>query len=185
MKTILYDNYDCRFDEAEQELLAMYGEQPTDDQVWDYINDNDRMNWEDMLAVVRDYEKAHGNPYWLAVGTSGQWYGKCRGGIVCESFEELLQKIGRDCDYFHIEIDQYGRLNVNCTHHDGTNKVTVKALTEKGTDLWNTYLNNWCCYYHHENPKRYKNEYDEYTYEQMHEVLFNSKTYSKNYGRVA
>lgn len=122
MKTILYDNYDCRFDEAEQELLAMYGGQPTDDQV---------------------------------------------------------------CDYFHIEIDQYGRLNVNCTHHDGTNKVTVKALTDKGTDLWNTYLNNWCYYYHHENPKRYKNEYDEYTYEQMHEVLFNSKTYSKNYGRVA
>lgn len=40
MKTILYDNYDCRFDEAEQELLDMYGEQPTDNQVWDYINDH-------------------------------------------------------------------------------------------------------------------------------------------------
>lgn len=186
---VLYDNYNSQcgikcYDEAKQFLSSIYDEQPTDNQIWNYINAQDQFCWDSMMDIIQSYEKKHSVKYWLAIGMVGQWYGKRRGGLICESFEELLQKIGKDCDYFHIEVDRYGRLNIKCTHHDGTNYVTVKALTNKGADLWSIYENGYCGYYHHINPKRYKNEYDSYTCAQMHKVLWNSKTYSKNYGKI-
>lgn len=178
---ILYDNYNLclYYDQAKRK-----NKQLTDDQIWGCINAQDQFCWDGMMAIIQDYEKAHSIHYWIAMGISEQWYGKCHGGIICSSFEELLQKVGRDCDYFCIKVDQYGRLSIRCAHHDGTNNIQVKALTDAGASLWGAYTNSYCSHYAWANPKRYRAKYDNYTEEQMHKVLWDSKTYSKNYGKI-
>ena len=77
----------------------------------------------------------------IVFGTCGRWNGNFAGGAVGD-FEEIYEKITRDCDYFNI-YDEGGHLYIKCSHHDGTNLFEVKILTEVGYERFNNWNNNW------------------------------------------
>ena len=64
----------------------------------------------------------------------------------CKNIEEAVYKCISDMDEVEIYEDQYGNLNIDAYHHDGTNHFTIKKKTDKGnrclhfTKLWNDYL---------------------------------------------
>lgn len=53
----------------------------------------------------------------------------------------MLYEFIKDCDYIHI-YDDKGHLYISATHHDGTNSVEVKILTEKGVELYDEWEND-------------------------------------------
>lgn len=178
-ENILFDNTDRNFDAIKAELQELNPNcNITDQQVWDYMSCMEQDEWEDMKSLMKGFD----NNGWLVLGTTGRFDGTRKGGFVAETFEEVLDKVCKDCDYIKVFCDEYHRLYVQASHHDGTNFVQVMSLTAAGKDLYDTWNSCTIGYYHNSNPRRYRMEYDSYDDEQIHEVLL-SKTYSRK--RVA
>ena len=174
-KNILFDNTERNFETIKAELQELNPEcNLTDEQVWDYMSCREQYDWDDMKSLMEGFD----DNGWLVLGTNGRWDGTRRGGFVAETFDEVLNKVCKDCDYITIFCDEYSRLFVEASHHDGTNFVQVMPLTAAGKDLYDTWNSCTIEYYHSSNPRRYRMEYDSYDEEQIHKVLL-SKTYSR------
>ena len=94
----------------------------------------------------------------LLVGYVGTWQGRMSGGIYVNKFDDLY-KFWHDCDYIKV-YEVGGRLFIEASHHDGTNKAELRCLTDKGQSY------------------RERHDYD-FTDEEMHAKLMNNSKYSK------
>lgn len=136
---IIYDNYDImdmyRAD-AIEECEANGNDTPSENDICErcVLLDND--NREEEFSNLETF--FNGERTYLAVGTVGRWNGTFKGGFIFHSFQELLNKVGKDCDYFKL-YDVNGHFYMQSSHHDGTNLVEVKVLTKRGED----YYQNW------------------------------------------
>lgn len=84
---------------------------------------------------------------YVVIGELGLWDGKHK--IVPTEFNSLVGAVhgclGRDTDDFEIMEDRYGNLKMNCYHHDGCNRFTIKRKTDKGLRCVNWSKNVWGC----------------------------------------
>lgn len=138
MKTnyTFYDNYNLEEleEEARENLAEMKeNDDPSDSEVWDEIYLLDEWNRDDAWAELDDI--FNGN--YLAIGTCGRWDGTYDGGFVFKTFKELMSRF-EDCVYFKIWIEN-NHFYVKGSHHDGTDMVEVKEITERGFQ----YYENW------------------------------------------
>lgn len=160
---VIYDNYniyDCYSNAAEEYLREEYPDkEPTTDAIWDLCYEYDETYWDDAKTEMESFFDKSDTP-WLAVGTVGRWNGTFAGGFVFNTFDELMRKIGKDCDYFNF-TDENGHFYMVCSHHDGTNSIEVKRLTKAGERL----LENWNYRY----DKRYS-----FSERVLHQKLFNA-----------
>lgn len=163
VERIIFDNTNesDMFDETKQFLIDEGNEDPSDNQVWDEVNFTLETYWDD---EKRELEKVFdGKRNFLAVGTCGLWNGTFAGGFAFSSLDELMSKALKDCGYFKF-WDENGHLFLQGWHHDGTNVVEIKELTDRGYN------------------KLYKWEYDfsDHTSEkEIHRKLFTDSHYSK------
>ena len=138
----IYDNYfnleienDARaylFDDYAEEEGWKTPEDIPDERVWDEIEFQDRMQWDDMKAELETlFEK---NVY-LLTGTCGRWNGPAQGGRFIRSVRDLLSCIDH-LDYIRI-FDRNGHLYIHGSHHDGNDDYELKRLTHKGYELAN------------------------------------------------
>lgn len=135
--TTIYSNYDLykNFDETKQFLIDEYEmEDPSDEQVWARINDDDGWAWDDAWDDLTSFFK---NKPVIMTGTFGAWNGTYKGGKI-GWFADLWYDLVKECDYVEI-TDNNGHFLIRCSHHDGTNNVEVKLLTDKATTL----VENW------------------------------------------
>lgn len=138
MKTnyTFYDNYNLEEleEEARENLAEMKeNDNPSDSEVWDEIYLIDEWNRDDAWAELNGI--FNGN--YLAIGTCGRWDGTYDGGFVFKTFKELMSRF-EDCVYFKIWIEN-NHFYVKGSHHDGTDMVEVKEITERGLQ----YYENW------------------------------------------
>ena len=99
----------------------------------DYMLDDE---WENFKYDMEHYLE---DRTLLATGYIGTWRGKLKGGKAIKSFNDLYD-LWKDCDYIKF-IDDNGLLCLTCTHHDGTNNIEFRELTDKGIEfLENTSL---------------------------------------------
>ena len=138
MKTnyVFYDNYNLEEleEEARENLAEMKeNDDPSESEIWDEIYILDDFNREDAWAELDDI--FNGN--YLAIGTCGRWDGTYDGGFVFKTFKELMSRF-EDCVYFKIWIEN-NHFYVKGSHHDGTDMVEVKEITERGFQ----YYENW------------------------------------------
>ena len=75
---------------------------------------------------------------WLLTGTMRLWDGDSQFNFVFQTFDEMLNRVGKDCDYFKF-WDENGHFFIKCSHHDGTNYGEIKYITPKGKRL----IENW------------------------------------------
>ena len=158
----IYDNYpNYKLDEVRKEMVAceVYEtvEEITDDMVYSWMDDENNLNWEDFkeeLTTFIDKQKHS----MLLVGYVGTWRGRMSGGINVNKFDDLY-KFWKDCDYIKV-YEVRGRLFIEASHHDGTNKAELRCLTDKGQSY------------------RERHDYD-FTDEEMHAKLMNNSKYSK------
>ena len=130
MKHVLYSNYYGWISEEEikQELIdcerVECEEEITDEMIWDKMRFLEEIYWDDLRwELERFFDKGDA---WLLTGSIGRWDGNYRGGYIFHTFEEFC-KCFRDCDYVEI-TDNKGHLEIECSHHDGTNFYEVNVF---------------------------------------------------------
>lgn len=135
-----YDNRDNYRDYAIMNILDMelyekeeyIPEEKIDEEI-------DNMFDSDFDSFKYDFENFIKTRTLLATGYIGTWHGNCKGGKVINSFNDLYD-LWKDCDYIKV-YEENGLLCLKCSHHDGTNYIEFRELTEKGKEfLDNTYL---------------------------------------------
>lgn len=137
-KRTIYNNYNLweDYEELARECLKENGiDNPTDQNIWDVIYDDDSSNW--VLEKERLIEFFSGGT-WILQGYNQLWYGNQRAGYVFTDFMDMFSKAMKDCDYVHI-WDENGHMYLECSHHDGTNLYEIKKITAAGI----RYLENW------------------------------------------
>lgn len=141
---VIYDNYDLSemFDEQKKFMEDDYGEEVSDDEVWEAIYDIDRMTFEEEFDALERFffGTDDDRPTFILFGNVGRWNGVSSGFNVFngEDFEKTYFDAIKDCDFVKI-WDENGHLYIECSHHDGTNNYEIKQLTERGK----AYLENW------------------------------------------
>lgn len=137
----IYDNYnlwnDSNVKEAKEVLLERDGnENPSDNDIWDELNDEDNINWkEEKYELLKFFDDGS---TWILRGTNGRWDGSHEAGTIFTDFMEMFNKAMKDCDYVKL-YDENGHFYFQCSHHDGTNCYEIKKLIENGIK----YLENW------------------------------------------
>lgn len=162
MKTILFDNYPgCGYDfsEMKNNLEESNGCAMTDEQVWQYIGWCEQDNWKAMLEELSTIENVN---YWIVRGKVGRWNGTSEGWSVFSTAETMLYDLGKDCEYFKIEIVD-GNLEIKCSHHDGENSTTARLLTLQGVRECDYWENDY-------------GEHADYSQEQILEFLWENHT---------
>ena len=117
-----------------EEWCEMNGIEPTDneDDFFDYCAEETRDNYEsdmDNIESCREYKVPV-----VVTGTLGLWNGRRK--IMPERFESVGDAISQ-CISRSDSISMYaeyndGRILVDCYHHDGCNRFSIRALSKKG-----------------------------------------------------
>ena len=131
MERVLFDNYDFEAydNEAREQLADMDYEDPTQEQVYEMTSELEQNDWDDADYEMRNFiEKGKS---FIAIGTCGRWDGTYEGGLIFGHWDDFKRRVFADCEYFKI-WDEKGHLYVKCSHHDGTNFLEIKELTDRG-----------------------------------------------------
>lgn len=139
---IIYDNYDLwetYSESAIDALVDMWGDEYTDDDVWNMIYDFDADDYSDEIDRLREF---FSDGTYIIFGTIGRWCG-CRTGFdVFDDFESAYNDAIKDCDFIKI-YDVNGHFYIECSHHDGTNYYEIKKLTDAGVRYYTNWDENW------------------------------------------
>lgn len=142
---LLFDNYDSEDYEMDECLL------------------------EDALDEIKE---CAGSGKWIAGGMIGRWNGCRKGYAMFDNFDKMFNAITKDCNYVKIEMEN-GKLMITATHHDGTNCLTCKLVTDKGYVVYD----NWN--YGHHSSLNGLGEYE------VLEKIFSNNLFSRNVPLVA
>ena len=134
----IFNNFDgYNFDEIKKELEEM-NDELTEQAVWDYISQQEQLEWEDMLETLAKTEEiAYG---WVICGSAGTWMGKIHAMDKFDNTGDMIRSITKDCDFIKVEYSTKGKLRITAAHHDGTNCFECKLLNYNGHntyDEWN------------------------------------------------
>ncbi|MCD8084437.1 MAG: hypothetical protein LUE86_13255 [Clostridiales bacterium] len=136
---IIYDNYNIwdLYHEDAEDYLCRVSENFSENDVWEEVVAMDQDNWETEKERLEIFFQEKSEK-WVLTGVVELWHGKYRSAFFFESFDEMMKKAGKDCDYFRF-YDENGHLYLTCSHHEGTNCYEIKAVTPEGV----RYFENW------------------------------------------
>lgn len=136
-KVTLYTNEitEEKVEYARQYLLEENGEEPTDSELWNFLNVEDDIDWD---VFEREYEKYFNTNNFVVKASLGRWNGRFNSGkILTSGWSDFVKIIG---EYDNISIvDNNGHLEVVGRHHDGTDYFEIRELTRKGDEYANGY----------------------------------------------
>lgn len=144
-KRTIYDNYDLYGSYAEDVIDQLREENPeevpSDDDIWERLREIDSEDFETAKKQLEKFFDEH-SVTWVAHGVNGRWDGAHSGGFLFSTFNEMWCKLTRDCEYFDI-WDENGHLFLKCSHHDGTNQVEIRKVTENGIQFHEDWEDHW------------------------------------------
>lgn len=136
-KVTLYSNEitEEKVEYARQYLLEENGEEPTDSELWNFLNVDDDINWD---VFETEYEKYFNTHNFVVKASLGRWNGRFNSGkILTSGWSDFAKIIGK---YGYISIvDNNGHLEVVGRHHDGTDYFEIRELTRKGDEYADGY----------------------------------------------
>lgn len=128
-ENIIFDTEAYTFDEAKKFLIEDRGiENPTDDEIYDEINEHNSIALEDERSEFAFRDKNIEGTV-IAIANVGRWNGRKAGIKILQGFEEIIDFMSR-YDSFKIYIDRYNIKAIG-HHHDGTDYVTFKEMRPK------------------------------------------------------
>lgn len=136
-KVTLYSNeFDSeRYEAARQFLLEASGEEPTNSEIFEELCVEDDINWDDFKSEYKEYFNTNN---FVVRANLGRWNGRFSSGkIMTGGWNDFLRVI-RDYDNLEI-VDNNGHLEIVGHHHDGTDYLEIRELTEKGDEYANGY----------------------------------------------
>ena len=109
----------------------------TEVELWDLVDygiyafNEDNFD-EDMDNIKETFESARYG--YVASGFCGLWDGRHAGGKFIEGMKDLRSTMA---GYDDVDIwDEDGDFVINMHHHDGTNVLTLREITDKGYEWW-------------------------------------------------
>ena len=166
IEVVLFDNYDCNFDEYKQDYIEnneIDGD-VSDQTIWDYISELEHIYWEDMLKGLGQFDNYR---KCILSGKAGTWQGKFEAAQIYDTIEEAICNSIKDCDYIKVWSEN-GHLYLQASHHDGTHNFELKLLTYKGWETWDSWNSSYCG----------ESLYNKSEYEVL-DMLFNCNLFSK------
>lgn len=127
-KRIIFDSEGYTFDQAKTFLIEEGIESPSDDQIWDEINECNEITIKDERFEFALRDKLIETPI-IIVADVGRWNGRRVGIKRLEHFEEIIDFMTR-YDSFEIYIDRYDIRAIG-HHHDGTDYILFRMLSDK------------------------------------------------------
>ena len=123
---IIFDSEAYTYDDAKKYLIEDQGiENPTDDEIYDEINECNRIAFKDdrfeFACRGKDIEGTI-----IAIGDIGSLNGRKDGIKILQGFEDVMDFMTR-YDSFKIYIDRYNIKGVG-HHHDGTDYLTFREM---------------------------------------------------------
>ena len=100
-KVTLYTNEitEEKVEYARQYLLEENGEEPTDSELWNFLNVDDDINWD---VFEREYEKYFNTNNFVVKASLGRWNGRFNSGkILTSGWSDFVKIIG---EYDNISI---------------------------------------------------------------------------------
>ena len=130
--TTIIDDYES----YRQDLADVDDRKPedvTDDELYSYINDCIKLDWDSVKDDIDYYDDKHPNSIYRVEGMLGLWDGKHE--IIPKDFKTLIDAvtacIGNDATQdVEIEEDDNGCLHVHYHHHDGTNNYQIYEVVD-------------------------------------------------------
>ena len=83
--------------------------------------------WDDFKTEMQRFLDEH---KCLVFGTVGTWHGQMHGGKFIRSFHDFCTLLN-SCDNIRI-YESNGHFHIVASHHDGTNYMEMKVLTDRG-----------------------------------------------------
>lgn len=120
----------CQYDEERTDYARNYlaeerdifPSEVTDDDIMDFINNEDEYTFDDELDEARIMDEEH-RPDILAVANLGLWNGRKTGYRELGSMEDVMYVGNHDYIHIYVEGDE---LKKSSTHHDGTNHMVFR-----------------------------------------------------------
>ena len=136
-KVTLYSNeFDSdRYEEARKFLLEESGEEPTDSEVFEELNVENDINWDDFESEYKEYFNTNN---FVVRANLGRWFGRFESGKIMTGGWNGFLRILQNYDYLEI-VDNNGHLEIVGRHHDGRDYLEIRELTRKGDEYANGY----------------------------------------------
>lgn len=122
-------------EEARENFQLDYDRDPTSDELSEYIDYAIRDDIDMTIEILDDIFFDHRV---LIIGSIQRWDGVRRGWNTYRTFHEAFEFITEDCDFVMV-YESDGHLYIKCSHHDGTNEIEVKTLTDDGEKFLDEY----------------------------------------------
>ena len=114
---------------ARESWMEWHDEEPTDEQLWNYIYEDIQSAFEDFAYSMKHF--MDGKTFVL-IGTLGLWDGTYHVGAIVRGWDDLIDKMSMSGSYDMSFEDVAGKLIITQSHHDGTNIFEMRELTDKG-----------------------------------------------------
>jgi len=142
---IIFDNYnpdkyypDADVREALLECDGYSEDEISENDIWERRNFEMETWWDDEQMMLKNF---FDDKTVVMSGTIGRWNGIKRGCDIGD-FWKLFGDITQDCHYWKL-YDMNGHFYITCSHHDGTNCVEIKVVTNKGIDYLERCNEDW------------------------------------------
>ena len=109
----------------------------------EWYNDYLEMDYEEFKYEMKRLEMANPHSQYLCVGTSGLWYGKVEGGIVCSSLTSIIDDLVSYVDDYEFSLNEEGQIEFVGAHHDGRNYYTIIMLNLRANKVIEKAENNY------------------------------------------
>lgn len=128
-----YDTYNWDREEMIGLYKEIYDHSPSEEELYEFIEDENLRCLEDEQTNIEFYEKQYGTKHYIIIASLGLWNGRFDGGKIIKGLWNSISKCFED----YNEIYQDGkRVKVTAHHHDGTNYFEIRELTDKGIEYW-------------------------------------------------
>lgn len=135
---VLFDSREERTYEDYLDFCKANNIEPQGEDSEDYheiVEEMKSFDYDDLLSNIKHC--VYNRQKWVAEGTLGLWNGQRE--IVPKVFDSLFEAIiacTHKCDYIKI-TKNHSTIEVEATHHDGTNRFTLKCLSDLGEIRYN------------------------------------------------
>ena len=130
---VLFDSHEVRSYDEYLEFCEMNNIEPQGEDsahYYDIVGELQSLDYDDLMTNIK--YSVYNRQKWAVEGMLGLWNGHVE--IVPKVFDNLLDAISacvHKCDYIKI-TKRFSTIEVEAIHHDGTNRFTLKCLSDLG-----------------------------------------------------
>lgn len=135
---------DSQLKSYKEDYYEAYEEEPTEDELFRYIQDDIDRTFEDEMSNINSHERKHGPKYYIIVGSLHRWHGDVLVSKVVESMKEVIAVCSNGEEDINIYFKN-GLMRIDGFNHDSETSgdyFKIRELTDKGYQYYDDHLHD-------------------------------------------